>query len=268
MDGNKTEYIPDSGALLRQQLQKPLGEMDPELIRRLLNRPERQEEQVFVDDEAVHRACEKFRQDTAIALARRRRKCRNRFLAAASAALAVGLVLFSLPGGAKATKLKMVLSRWTDSIFSFFSAGESPENVGAYVFRTDDPGLQRIYEAVTELGITDPVVPMWLPDGFEVKEVKNYEFEKDKSLAVEIANYDSFVILTVNVHSDIVPFQHEKDTESVKIVEVAGIEHYLMSNAGKHNITWIIDNIECSIATDCEEEEVHRILNSIYTPED
>lgn len=267
MDGNKTEYIPDSGGLLRQQLQKPLGEMDPELIRRLLNQPDRQEERAFVDDEAVCRACEKFRQDTAFALARKRRRCRNRFLTAASAALAVGLVLFSLPGGVKATNLKTVLSRWTDSIFSFFAAGESPETVGEYVFQTDDPGLQKIYEAVTELGITDPVVPMWLPEGFEVREVKNIHTIDDAMVFAYVADEKNYICLTLTKKYMDMSFQYEKDIENVEIVEVNGIEHYCITNKDSVTITWIASGLECVIITDCEEEEIYRLLESIYTPE-
>ena len=53
---------------------------------------------------------------------------------------------------------------------------EQPE----YVFETDHPGLQQIYDAVVEMGVTEPVVPMWVPEGYDLVEYKAEDYNQEK----------------------------------------------------------------------------------------
>ena len=85
---------------------------------------------------------------------------------AAAVAVVIALAL-AMPQSAEAEGFWERLSRWTDSIFEFFAPGDEVV-AQEYVFKTDNPGLQQVYDAVTALGITDPVVPMWLPEGYEL----------------------------------------------------------------------------------------------------
>ena len=62
--------------------------------------------------------------------------------------------------------------------------------------------------------------------------------------------------------------QHEKKAESVAVWNLAGVDHYVISNNNTWIITWVINNIECTITTDCPEEDVYRLIKSIYTSED
>ena len=85
---------------------------------------------------------------------------------AAAVAVVIALAL-AVPQNAEAEGFWERLSRWTESILEFFTPGDEMAEQG-YVFETDNPGLQQVYDMVTALGITDPVVPMWLPEGFEL----------------------------------------------------------------------------------------------------
>lgn len=277
MEWNKTAYTPEMLAaldadeltqLLHAQLQKRTCEMDDAFVRQLLKELEaRGKDPTLTDDAAVERACEKFRQDTAKASGRKRSWYRSWMVTAASVAVVLGILVFTLPGTAEAENIRDVLTRWTDSVFHFFSPGESAYAAQDYVFETDNPGLQQIYDEVVALGITDPVVPMWVPEGSELKDIELFVFGGDKSLAAEIMNNNTFIYITVIVHGEDAPFQYEKDVENVEIIEVAGVEHYMMSNNDAYIVTWMIDMVEYSIMTDCREEDVHKLLNSIYTPE-
>ena len=42
--------------------------------------------------------------------------------------------------------------------------------------------FQQLYNAVTELGITQPVVPMWLPDGFALTSLKTFNSDKEERI--------------------------------------------------------------------------------------
>lgn len=274
MERNKTTYTPEALAaldadalalILREQLQKPACELDDALVRQLLRELEaRGQDPALTDDMAVEKACEKFRQDTA---KRKHPRYRSWLITAASVAVVLGILLFTLPGTAEAENIKDVLARWTDSVFHFFSPGEPAFAAEDYVFETDNPGLQQIYDEVVALGITDPVVPMWVPEGLELKKLETFQLAEDISLAATIDNEDQYIIISLVGNSDIVPFQHEKALANIEIIEASENEHYLIPNQDNYSVTWILGSIECSIITNCREEEIHKMINSIYFPE-
>ena len=94
---------------------------------------------------------------------------RNWSVRIAAAAAVVIVLAFAVPQSAEAEGVWERLFRWTDSIFEFFVPGDEMA-AQEYIFQTDNPGLQQVYDTVTAMGITDPVVPMWLPEGYELVE--------------------------------------------------------------------------------------------------
>lgn len=257
---------------LRQRLLEETGknlcDIDGDAVRAVLMELEsRGKDPALTDDAHVRRACRQYREAVG---GRRHKRCgyRGWLVTAASVVLVLGLLLFALPGTASAGKLGAVLAGWTDSIFQFFTPGEPAYSAEEYVFRTDNPGLQQIYDAATELGITEPVVPMWLPEGFELEELEAFQFAEDVSLYAALKSDSAYVSLSIICNDKMVSFKHEKDTQTVETIEMVGIDYYVVHNKGTYAVTWVTENIECSITTDCREEELHKILNSVYTPED
>ena len=186
-------------------------------------------------------------------------------LKVASVLLVAGLLLFAVPQTVQAESFFEMLARWTDSIFEFFSPGDDNKQP-EYVFETDHPGLQQIYDAVVELGVTDPVVPMWVPEGYELKNVKTDEWPTETTLYADLRKDESCITITIILRNEGVPFQHSKDIQNVETHEIAGVKHYVMSNYDEITATWIIDCVECSIVTDCQ-GDYYKILESIYSME-
>ena len=255
---------------LRQRLLEETGknlcDIDGDAVRAVLMELEsRGKDPALTDDAHVRRACRQYREAVG---GRRHKRCgyRGWLVTAASVVLVLGLLLFALPGTASAGKLGAVLAGWTDSIFQFFTPGEPAYSTEEYIFRTDNPGLQQIYDAATELGITEPVVPMWLPEGFELEELNVFQFADEFSLSATLGSEDKYVFIVI-CKNNTASFQHEKNTQRIKVIEVANIDHYLISNTENDIVTWMTGNMECSITTDCREENIYRILNSIYVPE-
>ena len=79
----------------------------------------------------------------------------------ASVLVAITLLFALLPTQANAETWWERLARWSDDFFSFFNPNESEMTEDVYIFQTDNEGLQQVYDKVVELGITEPVVPMW-----------------------------------------------------------------------------------------------------------
>ena len=257
---------------LRQRLLEETGknlcDIDGDAVRAVLMELEsRGKDPALTDDAHVRRACRQYREAVG---GRRHKRCgyRGWLVTAASVVLVLGLLLFALPGTASAGKLGAVLAGWTDSIFQFFTPGEPAYSAEEYVFRTDNPGLQQIYDAATELGITEPVVPMWIPEGFELEELEAFQFYEDVSLYASLNRDHEHLFLSAVFRENIETLQHEKNLQAVAILEVAGIDHYIIPNKENYVVTWMTGNIECSITTDCREEDIHKMVKSIYTPEE
>ena len=276
MEENNAGYTQEAlHCLPREELRRMLTEelrkgreADDRLVRLLLRELEcRGSDPKFRDDEAVEAACEKFRQETEAASRPRKR----RWLKAASVVLVLVLTLailfFALPSGAEAKGIQGMLSWWSDSVFQFFTPGEQP-NTQEYVYTTDNPELQRLYDEVAKSGITEPVVPRWVPEGLVLDYLDTYNLSSDLTIFAHMEREEHFVSFSYALHSEKMALKLEKDEQNIKLWELGGREHKVLSNNGEYTVTWFADTVECTIVTDCPEEDVYRMIKSIYTSED
>jgi hypothetical protein len=65
-------------------------------------------------------------------------------------------------------------------------------------------------------------------------------------------------------HSQQSMLQHEKKAENITVWNIANIDHYVIFNNQTLIVTWVTENIECSISADCPEEDVYKLIYSIY----
>ena len=186
----------------------------------------------------------------------------------AVAAVAVIVVLFFvMPQNAEAKGFWERFARWTDSIFEFFSPGD--EHIDEeYTFKTDNPGLQQVYDTVVDLEITEPVVPMWLPEGFELVECKVNKNESKEFVYACFSDGVGRATLDISMRSAVSPRQYSKDESRATTKEIAGVVHNILHNNDWWIVVWTKDEIECAIATDCQEGTLYKILKSIYAMED
>lgn len=249
-------------AMLQAELQKET--IDEDLVRLILDVLESREMDCPV--EYIPEAVEAARKLEDIGPRTTAKGKYPQVLKAASILLVAGLLLFALPRVAHAENLFELIARWTDSVFEFFNPGE-PNDQPEYVFKTDHPGLQQVYDAVVEMGVADPVVPMWVPEGYELAKMMVDEWPAETTLRASFINEESCVLLiTIVVQNEAIPFRLSKDAKNVEECEIAGVKHYILSNNKESVLTWITKNIECIIATDCQ-EDVYKILKSIYVME-
>lgn len=188
-------------------------------------------------------------------------------LRAAAAAAVICVILLAVPQRVAAESFFERLMRWTDSIFELFSPGEE-KNDPEYEFRTDNPGLQQVYDAVTALGITVPVVPMWIPDGYELVDCKVDETRTKTRVSAEFTNKDDDVIFELTVYSENVSNEYYKDILPVQTVELYGITHNILRNDDVWVTICARDNLECFIYIDCHEDVLYEVLRSIYVMEE
>lgn len=186
--------------------------------------------------------------------------------AVAAAVLLVLLAFAVMPQNVEAEGFWERLSRWTESIFEFFVPGDEAVQT-EYVFETDNPGLQQVYDTVTGLGITDPVVPMWLPEGYELVECKVSEMPSKTVVYAHFSDGQKKVTLDIAIRNAESPRQYSKNEENTITREIADIVHNILHNEEWWTAVWTRERLECSIYIDCQEETLYKILKSIYTME-
>lgn len=180
---------------------------------------------------------------------------------------AVCLLMLAVPQEVEADTLFNKLFRMTDSIVEFFAPGYANDNPLVYEFKTDNPGLQQVYDAVEELGITQPVVPMWLPEGYDLVECEPKLTSQKKGVTAVFRSQEKGIRFAVDLVETDVSHEYHKDETDIKIYEKNEIEHTIMRNNDRWVVIWFADNVECSLTLDCQEDTLYQILNSIYVTE-
>lgn len=224
-----------------------------------------------VDVDAIWKAYQESLQKDVVLLDQAARKDRkpHRWIGRAAAAAAIVCILvIAAPKAMGAENIFEILGRWSQTIFEFFNPTDATEPLEEYVFKTDHPGLQQIYDAVVEQGVTRPIVPTWMPAGFALDEIKTMPVRDGKKLYAVLKNGDSFITIAIEIYNENRSNQYTKDDTSVGKYELAGVTHYTMSNEETLQVVWTVENIECVIRSNCQEEILYQVLTSIYVEVD
>ena len=193
-----------------------------------------------------------------------KRKLPPRWLSVAASLVLIVAILFSvIPQQAEAESFWQMLQRITHSVMEYFNPRESITDLN-YTFTTDNPGLQQVYDAVVELGVTEPVVPMWLPEEYEIKSVFNNNTPMSKNVRAIFANDDSEIAFKLDVYNGEPAHQYYKDDTHYEKYEQNGTAYYIMRNNSRWTAVWTKENIECFLTLECQEETLRRILRSIH----
>lgn len=185
----------------------------------------------------------------------------------AAAAAVVCIAIMSMSPMVRAESLFDILFRWTSSVFEFFTPEQDASNPPVeIVFETDNPSLQQLYDKVTELGVTEPVVPMWLPEEFELLELQMSPAPGGTRVHGEFKNVSNSVLITYRISTDISP-KVEKEETGVEVFEAGEISHFILDNDEYFSVTWSVDGVECLLNTNLAKVDLYTIIKSIYRSE-
>lgn len=254
---------PELDAMLRKELGKePPDEYAVRLILKVLR--EREADYPIESNEQIDKAWKEYEKKTAPD----QPIFRTPLLKAAAILLVCGLLLFTLPQEASAGSFFDRIAAWTESIFELFSPSDSGKAQKEYVFETDHPGLQELYDTVTELGVTVPVVPMWLDEGYELVDCKVINTPTTQKVSATFFGDGKEIVFELNIYSKNIAREYHKNEPDVEDFESNGVFHNIFQNEGLWTVVWARDNIECSIFIECQEDVLHQIIDSIYTMEE
>ena len=182
----------------------------------------------------------------------------------AAAAAVIVILTTTIPKVLGADNIIVLIGRWSRELFTYVNQKqEAPE--GQYVFRSEHAGLQEIYNVVVSNGITQPVVPMWVPEEYQLDVVRAINQNKRVKIVGKLSSDISEIIITIERVQDTWQNKYSKDENPVIEVEIEGIVHYMMSNVDMTTVIWQRDNIECHITANFNVDEMKKILLSVYS---
>lgn len=252
--------------VLDRMLHEELGEetKDAELILALMRILEEREANMLKPDvdEAWQTFVERYNTKIETEPATSKKKpCR--WLGVVAAAIAVFFALsFGIPKTSGYDNLFKLIASWTDDFFTLSDPDNMPTEE-PYVFKTDNPGLQQVYDAVVEIGITEPVVPMWIPEGYELTELRTIPFADGTKVCARFANGQKDFSLTYKSYYEHHTFRAPKDEGPVTEYEFDGIPYHFIPNDDYLAVVWENGNIECMLTTELNESEIKTIIQSI-----
>lgn len=250
-------------AMLRSELEKKLpDEHAVRLILKVLR--DREFNYPVVSNKQIDDAWKKYQKNTQPATS----NFKKILLKAAAILVVCSMFLFTLPQEAAAVSLFDRIVVWTESIFELFSRSDHNNTQKEYIFQTEHPGLQELYDTVIELGVTKPVVPMWLDMEYILIDCLVTSTPTTRKLRATFDCENNEVLFEINVYSNSIPKEFQKSEANTTKYERNGIVHYIFENNGLWTIVWTRDNIECTITIDCPEDDIRHIINSIYTMEE
>ena len=183
----------------------------------------------------------------------------------AAAVLAI-VLLVTVPQTVGAQNIFEIIGRWTADLFKLSNSDEDEReehNQEEYTFKTENEGLQQLYNAVTEHGVTEAVIPTWIPEGYELQEIKFFDKAKVPKIYANFAKGEKYIQITLEIHSTEATNKYPKDDVNMTIHESAGVFYYIVPNEDNWKTIWTIGNVECVINTNDTKDALYEILNSI-----
>lgn len=148
---------------------------------------------------------------------------------------------------AHGTNLIGIIAHWTSELFSFGSSEIGKTDQNNMIAEASDDSLV-LYHLLLENGITTPLAPTYIPEGFLVRELigDTEDLENQKYGAEFINEVGDTITISIRT-SDPIDTIIEKDENSVTIYTVNHIDHYIFSNINSLSVSWRNGNYNCTI---------------------
>lgn len=185
-----------------------------------------------------------------------------------AATLVLMLALFTVQ--ASGSNLFRTLAEWTASVLRIGTDSSGQVSMGENDLAE---GEIRTYatpeEMLSDLHIKGELVPIWVPDRFSVQRCEAKKTEAGISCRIVYTVGNNDLILKIWQKIDEGNYQIEKDLKDVSRFIAGEIEHYIFydGESDMEKAVWTRNGLECRIVGAVSQEEMERIIESIYEGE-
>jgi len=150
---------------------------------------------------------------------------------------------------------------WTKEIFRFTdtpqeTAPQPPEK--AY-----NAELDSLRDALEQNGVTEALVPDWMPDGYVSKDLKVISTPRVLNISAVYIKNDMELIIKIRRTIGVQAAQVEKNDDLLEVYPANGVDYYIFSNTETLQAAWSIGEFECIITGIITPEEIKAMINSI-----
>ncbi len=150
-----------------------------------------------------------------------------------------------------------VLVRWTENSFHVEA------NIHGIDVNRFPEALRNMAEKLAAHGITEGVLPSYLPEGYEVMEENYFSNSEYSVFYTALSKDDAFLSINcTQYYTGNFSSEYEKDDPNPAVYYINGTSFYVFTNFGNPVIHWSKDNLDCSIIG-APEGEIEKIINSI-----
>lgn len=252
--------------LLREDASKPESEKtDTEALRAVMEALAKRKKEGKTPGEAL----ESFKQNYLAEKnakntdAGRKRRGVKRWIQGAAAAAAVLALMVggSLTAKAMGVDVWKAVAKLTQETFYFGRPGQLGEK-NAPTCDYSGPCVS-FWEVLSKGEITVEIVPGWLPEGYQEKNVEVIDMPTGRAYCGNYENGEKIIFIRVSQYKGNNPFQIERDNVLPEVYTRDGIDYYIFPNYDMMEAAWIIDSYECCISGPVSTDEMKQIIDSI-----
>lgn len=182
----------------------------------------------------------------------------------AAVAAILCILLIAIPAASGMPFIQQMIAKWNENFFWIDTPGTPVAPPEGYVFQTDNPGLQKLYDAVTEFGITQPIVPMWLPEGYELVFFEKTRTEKEEKISAHFAKLGNQLSFFAQKKECGTTLERHKVNSNPEEWFLHGTSYYYFDNNSYNDVAWIVGSYEITITTQESKSLLHDIIESIH----
>lgn len=150
---------------------------------------------------------------------------------------------------------------WTKDTFGFETTVNEPKPT-PYVKQIPEE-LVDLKNLMIEHGLSDELIPGYIPEGYKMSNLEYDDLGNTDTIFCQLSNGANDIMLIYSIHSgDSTSFQLEKDDLSPEKYESGGTTYYIMSNMDDYLVTWLSDNVECTISGIPSRDEALKMIAS------
>lgn len=152
---------------------------------------------------------------------------------------------------------------WTKDTFGFETTVNEPKP-SEYVKQIPEE-LTELNDLMLNHGLSNKLIPSYIPEGYKMGSLEYDDLGDADTIFCQLSNGANDIMLIYSIHSgDSASFQLEKDALSPEKYESGGTTYYIMSNMDDYFVSWLTDNVECTILGIPSHDEALKMITSLY----